>query len=230
MTTKNTALIVILSALVVSALIFFGGNGNNAGDPLERVAGVTGNNDNNGDNNGSVSFAVSEDDLVRGSRDASVTIIEYADFNCTFCARLHPTLSRIVDEYDGDVNWVYRHFANYPSGRTAAIGSECVARLGGNDVFWEFAGEMFDNQRRLGDSFSTEVAVSLGLNKEDFQECLQNEKREIEEKMEAHRSEAIALGGRGTPFMLIVNASGDSVPASGAQPYESLKSIIDGML
>lgn len=167
-----------------------------------------------------------ESDHVRGSGDAKVTIIEYSDFNCLFCARIHPTLSRIVEEYDGEVNWVYRHFANYAQGKVAAIGAECAAQLGGNDIFWEFADKMFDNQRKLGDNLSIETVISLGIDEGEFRACLGNS-REIEAKMTEHRNEAIFLGGRGTPFVVIVSASEKLIPFSGALPYEQIKSLVE---
>ncbi|MDP2629533.1 MAG: thioredoxin domain-containing protein, partial [Candidatus Harrisonbacteria bacterium] len=52
---------------------------------------------------------VRESDHVRGNSDAQVSLVEFSDFECPFCARFHPTLSRLVEEYD-QVKWVYRHF------------------------------------------------------------------------------------------------------------------------
>ncbi|MEX0910424.1 MAG: thioredoxin domain-containing protein, partial [Candidatus Paceibacterota bacterium] len=162
---------------------------------------------------------------IRCSSNATITIVEYSDFNCSFCARIHPTLARIVEENE-DVQWVYRHFANYAQGRVAAIGSECAARIGGNDVFWEFSDRMFDNQRRLGDAFSIETAVSLGINEQEFRTCLDNS-REIEAKLVADRDEAVALGGRGTPFVVVISPTGNLIPFSGALPYEQITAVIE---
>ncbi|PIR69325.1 MAG: hypothetical protein COU47_03055, partial [Candidatus Niyogibacteria bacterium CG10_big_fil_rev_8_21_14_0_10_46_36] len=103
-------LAIIAAGLLIAGAVFFTGNNNGT------VAS-----DNNANNTGaqpSGEFRMpSEDDHIRGATDAKVTVIEYSDFNCSFCARLHPTLTRIVEEYDGEVNWVYRHFANYAQGR-----------------------------------------------------------------------------------------------------------------
>ena len=52
---------------------------------------------------------VDESDHVLGSRDAKVFIVEYSDFECPFCSRIHPTLETIVEEFDGEVAWAYRH-------------------------------------------------------------------------------------------------------------------------
>ena len=210
---------IIVAGLLIAGAVFFTGNSNGS------VA-----NDNNTSRTGaqpSGEFRMpSEDDHIRGATDAKVTVIEYSDFNCSFCARLHPTLTRIVEEYDGEVNWVYRHFANYAQGRVAAVGSECVAALGGNDAFWDFIDTMFNNQRRLGDAFSIETAVSLGVDQSEFEACLNNSK-EIEAKIVANRNEAIALGGRGTPFVVVVTPKGQLMPFSGALPYEQISAVIE---
>jgi len=179
------------------------------------------------DTQSSVEFKVpGEDDHIRGNINAQITVVEYSDFNCTFCARLHPTLSKIIEDSGGEVNWAYRHFANYSKGRVAAIGSECVAKLSGNNAFWEFSDVMFNNQKSLGDKFSIETAVSLGVNKADFQSCLDNS-REIEEKIASDRNEALSLGGRGTPFAVIITPKRQLIPFSGALPYEQISALIE---
>lgn len=88
---------------------------------------------------------VSDADHIRGSLDAKVKIIEYSDLECPFCATLHPTLQTIMQDFDGDVAWVYRHFPLefHPSAKPLAIGSECAAQLGGNDKFWEYIDYVF---------------------------------------------------------------------------------------
>ena len=89
---------------------------------------------------------VSDQDHIRGNRGAKVTLIEYSDFECPFCARFHPTTLQILDEYGDDVALVYRHFPLdqiHPSARPAAIASECIAELGGEEAFWSFVDEVF---------------------------------------------------------------------------------------
>lgn len=213
--------IVFAGLLIAGAMFWSNGSPINSGQTDSRQASTV-------DPKSSLEL-LAESDHVRGDANARVTIVEYSDFNCSFCARLHPTLSRIVDEYNGQVNWVYRHFANYPQGRVAAVGSECAARLGGNSVFWDFTDRMFDNQRRLGDSFSIETAAALGVDEAEFRSCLTNS-GEIESKIVAQRNEAISLGGRGTPFSVIITANGKLLPFSGALPYEHVKGLVDQAL
>lgn len=91
---------------------------------------------------------VTDDDHIFGDKDAPVKIVEYSDFECPFCASVHPTLKQLVVDYDGDVAWVYRHYPLdfHPNAQPAAEASECIAELGGNDEFWEFSDYIFANQ------------------------------------------------------------------------------------
>ena len=87
---------------------------------------------------------VTDDDHILGNKNAPVMLIEYSDISCGFCRNFHPVLHQIVEDYDGQVAWVYRHFAvlnDYSS--QAAQASECVADIEGNDAFWEYVDALF---------------------------------------------------------------------------------------
>ncbi|MCA9352833.1 DsbA family protein [Patescibacteria group bacterium] len=92
-----------------------------------------------------------DNDHYRGSTTPSITIIEYSDLQCPFCARVHPTFQQILNENE-NVTWVYRQLpltSLHPQALPAAIASECVAREEGNDAFWQFADTVFENQDQL---------------------------------------------------------------------------------
>lgn len=77
---------------------------------------------------------------------AQITIIEYSDFECPFCARFHPILEKIVSESNGNIAWVYRQFPLVQIHQHAmerAIASECVAKIKGNDAFWKYGDLLF---------------------------------------------------------------------------------------
>lgn len=87
-----------------------------------------------------------ENDHVNGDRDAKVLLVEYSDFQCPFCQRFHPTTKQVLEQFGKDVALVYRHFPLdqiHPYARPAAVASECVAEIGGNDAFWKFADKAF---------------------------------------------------------------------------------------
>jgi len=86
---------------------------------------------------------VAADDHVKGNPNGDITIIEYSDYGCGFCARFHSTMNAIVEKND-DVAWVYRHLPF--RAREVAEVSECVASLGGSDAFWLFSDSFFADQ------------------------------------------------------------------------------------
>lgn len=168
-----------------------------------------------------------EADHVRGNPNAPVSIIEFSDLECPFCARLHPTLTAIIEK-NSEVKWIYRHFplsSIHSRAEEAAAASECVARLSGNAAFWDFADKAFQNQRRLGSAFYEEIAKANGVNLAAFSECTNGD--DVAGEIQADLNEVVRAGGRGTPYVVIVTKSGKLVPFSGALPYDSIQSLID---
>jgi len=168
----------------------------------------------------------SEEDHVRGNLDAPIKIVEFSDFECPFCARLHPTLTRIVEENE-DVAWIYRHFPlnSHTNAFSAAVISECIARVGGNDAFWNFADTAFANQRKIGDRFYAEFVQEAGLDAGAFATCLNNKK--VVADVQQDLDEVIAVGGRGTPHVVVVTANGALIPFSGALSYAQVSAVIE---
>ena len=171
---------------------------------------------------------ITDDDHIFGDRDASIKIVEYSDFGCSFCKAVHPTLKQLVADYGGDVAWVYRHFPVLGT-NDAAEASECVAELGGNDAFWSFADYIFDNQATALNAASYEQqAQNLGINLSSFQECVSSGK--YAQKIQDHMDGGIASGVTGTPGNIIIGSDGSTYFISGAQPISAFESTIDLIL
>jgi protein-disulfide isomerase len=166
------------------------------------------------------------DDHIRGDADAPVMIVEYSDFECPFCGRLHPTLARITEEND-DVAWTYRHFplSSHSNAFSAAVASECIANLGSNDSFWSFTDASFANQRGIGESFFASQAREAGINADAFASCLND--KQVAQAVQNDLDEVSSLGGRGTPFVVVLTPEGNILPFSGALPYEQVLSVVD---
>lgn len=163
---------------------------------------------------------------VYGDKDASITIVEFSDFQCPFCAQLHTTLKRIVDESEGSIKWVYRHFPlpNHPQAMYAAIVSECVLHHSSNEAFWQFSDTLFNNQRQITKAYIDETAVANGLTQDILSTCVDDQA--ITNEIETDMSVARNLGGSGTPFSVIINADGTTKPVSGALPYAQWKALL----
>lgn len=173
---------------------------------------------------------VTERDHVRGDLDASVTIIEYSDFECPYCTNFHGTMKQVIETYPNDVSWVYRHFplsSLHPGAQKKAEASECVWQLGGDDAFWAFADAVFSQQPAVADlgSFAAQVA---GVNQNDFQNCLDS--GDYASFVNDHFTDGANAGVTGTPGSFIIDGGGASQLVPGALPFESVSQIIDSIL
>lgn len=218
-----TPLAIIIAGAIVAGVVVYANNDSavvNHGAP-------NGGFENTGSSQARNVNPVTEDDHIFGNPDAKVTIVEYSDFECPFCGRLHPTLKQIVAEYPDDVNWVYRHLPlpSHPNAIPAAVASECVAELAGNDAFWSFGDTLFENQRSLHQALYLRTALELGISESDFITCLESDR--YRSKVTEDARNAQLSGGSGTPFNIVIDANGNPFPFAGALPYENMRAIIE---
>lgn len=160
----------------------------------------------------------------RGDKNAKITIVEYSDFQCPFCARAHSMLPEIMEDYKGKVNLVYKQLPlrNHNWAKGAAIASVCAGEQG-NEKFWEFHDMVFENQRNISldksnDQFR-DFAKQIGLNTGKFDKCLSSP--EVALRIENDVKEANTIGVRSTPTFVV---NGMIVP--GANP-QGLRSAIE---
>lgn len=209
----------------------FSGSNNNGGSNTNNNAVANANNNNNG-GTGTTEINIQgldkNNDWIRGDKNAKISIIEFSDIDCPFCTRFHNTMQQVLDNYDGQVNWVYRHFpltTLHPDAFKKAVAAECVGELGGQDKFWAFLDELFEQSETMANI--TDIVASVGVDTGKFQTCLDSGK--YDDKINNQSQQAQAAGGRGTPYSVIV--AGDvKIPIPGALPYESVKSSLDALL
>ncbi len=226
--TVSTPVAIIIAGIIISGGIFFGmrGGGTIATAPQPQAAAQP-----SGDLE--AMKPISADDHIRGNPNALVTIVEYSDFECPFCKRFHETMKQATTKYGDKVAWVYRHFpldSLHPvKARKEAVASECAAELGGNDAFWKFADRFFEltpsNNQTDIDTVLPQIAREIGLDAAKFSSCLASGKYDTH--IEDSVKNAVATGGNGTPWSIVVTKSGKKYPLSGAQPYEAVKQLID---
>lgn len=175
-------------------------------------------------------------DHIRGNPNAEISVIEYSDFECPFCKKIHPILQQVVDTYGDTVNWVYRHYPlsfHDPLATKEAMATECAAEQGGNDAFWKYTDLIFATSTSGGNGLADEqfpqIAQKVGLNVSEFQDCLNSEKylRHVQQDM----TEGAEAGIDGTPGnILLKNSTQEAKLISGAQPFASFQSAIDELL
>ncbi len=171
---------------------------------------------------------ITTEDHIRGNVEtAQVVIVEYSDIDCPFCQRFHPTMQQILDEYQGKVAWVYRHFpldSLHPEARKKAEASECVAALGGNEAFWTYLDRLYSES--VDDLVG--FAKDVGVNEASFNKCLND--GTYKDKVQSQYQDAINSGGQGTPYSIAITRDGKKVPINGALPLANVKSILDPLL
>lgn len=177
---------------------------------------------------------VSDDDHIRGDKNAAVVLVEFSDLECSFCKRFHGTAQRAVEEFDGQLAWVYRHFpldSLHRKARAEAIATECVAELAGNDAFWVYVDRIFEvtpSNDGLDLNLLLDFAIDLNIDRDTFIECVARE--DIAARVQEDVEDAIASGGTGTPYSVLISSNGTIVPFSGWRPYSELEAAVNALL
>lgn len=177
---------------------------------------------------------VGDDEFIRGNKDAKITLIEYSDFECPFCARFHPTMQQVLEDYGDDVRWVYRHYplSFHPNAQKAGEAAECVAEQLGNDGFWAYADAVVEEQNKLGGSLTPAAilaaATAAGANESQVQTCLDSDK--YAQAVADDLASGTAAGVTGTPGTILLTQDGEAELISGALPIEQVKTVIDKYL
>ena len=179
-----------------------------------------------------------DNDPIIGDPDAPITIIEFSDFQCPFCARFHiQTLPSIMEEYidQGKVNLVFRDFpiqSIHPNALPAAVAAECANE---QDKFKEMHDILFEKQNEWNRQETSVVvsqfiqyAAELEMEEEIFVSCISSGKHidEIRKDLEDGRDYGIT----GTPGFFVGNEEIGFIELKGAQPFDSFKKVIDVQL
>lgn len=217
--------IVVAGVLIAGAVIFTSGNrvnNNVLADPDSQQQDST-----------SEVRPVDSTDHILGDPNALVKIIEFSDLECPFCKGFHDTMKQIMREY-GDtsqVAWIYRHFpldSIHPKARIEAEATECAAELGGNESFWLYTDRIFEitpSNNGLNLNQLPEIAEYIGLDKSEFEACLASGK--YADHIASDLQDGINTGGRGTPWSIIIAPNGKTFSLNGAQPFSTVRQIIE---
>lgn len=156
-----------------------------------------------------------------GGKDAKVTIVEYSDFQCPFCAKGADILKSIKKKYGNKVKVAFKNFPLpfHNHAEQAAVAGLC-ANEQGVDYFWKMHDEMFANQDSLDAEGLKKTAKKIGLKADAFDKCLSENKHLNQVK--ADMEEGRKLKVKSTPTFFI---NGQLI--NGAQPMEVFSEIID---
>lgn len=166
-------------------------------------------------------FEVAADGFpAKGPADAPVTIVEFSDFECPYCARVGPTMNQVMERYGDRVRLVFRHYPLVSIHKLAQDAAEASLCAADQDKFWEMHDALFANQQGLAPEKLKETAQTLGLEMEAFSECLDSNRKAP--LVLADVRDALKAGVSGTPAFFI-----NGRPLTGAVAFEKLAEVID---
>jgi protein-disulfide isomerase len=148
-----------------------------------------------------LAIPVSERDHVQGPANAPVTLVEYGDFECPYCAAAHVIVNKVQEIIDDQLRFVFRHFPLtqiHPHAEAAAEASEAAGAQG---QFWEMHDLLYENQPLLDPPHLMAYAEELGLDIDRFtRELKQGSYRE---RVREDFLSGVRSGVNGTPAFFI---------------------------
>src|SRR5438105_2295056 len=111
-----------------------------------------------------LTLPVGSRDHIQGPIAASITLVEYGDYECPYCGEAYVVIKAVQEQLNESLRFVFRNFPlvnSHPHAQHAAEAAEAAA---GHGRFWQMHGMLYENQEALGDDNLAEYAVALGLN------------------------------------------------------------------
>jgi len=164
--------------------------------------------------------AIDDKTRIRGRKDAKYTLVEYADFQCPYCAASYKTVEELRKRHGLDLRYIFKHLPLpfHPQAMPAAQWLEAIA-IQSPEKAWKFHDILFENQDKLGVDFFKKTAKDLGV---DVERCEKEaESQAVKDRIAADVEEAKKYGFNGTPGFLL-----NGIPVRGAYPVEYFEDII----
>lgn len=166
---------------------------------------------------------IRDDEAIRGPKDAPLTLIEYSDFECPFCARGNDTVTELMEKYKGKIRFIYKHLplSFHPQAMISAQYFEAI-RMQDPEKAFAFHDEIFKDQGKLklGEKFLKSIAKKVGADMGKLEKDLNSD--EVMARIAEDQKEAEKFGIQGTPGFLI-----NGIPVKGAYPASHFVEIIN---
>jgi protein-disulfide isomerase len=158
---------------------------------------------------------------ARGPDTALVTIVEFSEFQCPFCAKVEPTLDTLRETYGGKLRIVWKHnpLPFHKDAVPAAQLSIEAHRQKGDEGFWKAHDLLFKNQQKLSEQDLIGYGATLGLSAAGVRRAVTSASHPL---INADQGLADDVKAGGTPHFFI-----NGRRLTGAQPLEKFKTIID---
>lgn len=168
--------------------------------------------------------AILSTDPAKGSRDAAITLIEFGDFDCPFCAEAQAILKRVEEVYGDTVQFVWKDFPIlelHPSALAPHIAARCAFE---QDAFFPYKNMLYKNRNARNLQNFLGFAEDLELDTAKFQQCLGNTEPLLA-LMQSSLEEGIRYGVNGTPHFFV-----NEQELVGAVSFETLQKVIEAEL
>lgn len=169
---------------------------------------------------------------VLGNPNAPITIVEWGDYQCTYCHLFHQnTKDQIIQQYvdTGKVNFVFRDFPlNGPDSVLAAEAAYCA---GDQNKYWQYHDELYNNWGGektgwVNPESLNKFASTVGLDLSQFDQCLADKK--YEQKVTDNQRYGTEIGIDATPSFIILDGK-TATKVEGAQPFSVFKQVLDNI-
>jgi len=162
-----------------------------------------------------------DNEFFKGNREAKVTLIELADFECPACQSIYPEIKKFVDEYQDKIRFVYLHYplSYHQYAQEAALSFEAAAKQGKQ---WEMYDALFTINKLNSDTIKQE-AQKLELDMNKFEEDKNSD--ELKAKIESHKQKGKSINLTGTPTFFLNDEILEINPT-----YKNLKKKVDEIL
>ena len=161
----------------------------------------------------------------KGTPEARVTVVEYSDFQCGYCARAANEVSDFLEDYKGKVRFFYKQFplSFHKWAEQASIASLCVYDQA-NEKFWKFHDAIFEKQSKIKVADAEEtlarMARKLGVDMKKYDECVKSE--EAKRRVASDMREGRSIGVSGTPTFVV-----DGFVISGGANIKAIRNAVD---
>ena len=170
-----------------------------------------------------LSVPVNAEDHIQGPPDASVTLLEYGDYECPHCGHAYTIIKAVQRHFGDDLRFVYRHFPLVEIHPLAEPAAETAEFAGSHGRFWQMHNLLYENQDQLSPTLLTALTSALDLDPEELGNALElglflpRVRRDI--------ASALESGVQGTPTFFI-----NGEQHVGGYEFEDLVSAIEQRL
>lgn len=144
---------------------------------------------------------VGPDDHIQGAEAAPLTLVEYGDYQCPYCAAAHVNVRLVQDQLGPRLRFVFRNFPLTQVHPLAELAAEAAESAGAQGKFWQMHDALYENQPALSPELIVALAQGLGLDIERFNEDLASGR--FRERVKRDFMGGVRSGVAGTPTFFI---------------------------